>query len=256
MTDDPLFQFLIDEAGKPFSGWDFSYIEGTGRISHAPLAWSYVSIILPKVRRAGSLLDMGTGGGELLSMLQPLPRHTCATEGYEPNIPIARRRLGPLGVQVYALTEEDRLPLPDATFDLVINRHESYAPEEVLRVLKPGGEFVTQQVGGSDMLDFNRLLGAEPDFGYSHWTLDFARKQLETAGFEIIEARQDFPITRIFDVGAVVYYLKAIPWQIEDFSVEKYFDKLAELHQTIQRQGYVDVRSDRFLLAARKGGAA
>lgn len=251
-TNDTLFNFLIDEANQPFSGWDFSYIERTGRMVSAPLAWSYTSLILPKLRRVDSLLDMGTGGGELLSMLQPLPRHTCATEGYPPNIPIARQRLAPLGVEVYTITD-DRLPLPDAAFELVINRHESYDPAEVRRILKPGGEFITQQVGGSDMLDLNRLLGAKPDFGFTHWTLAYARKQLEDAGFEITDAREDSPITRIFDVGAVVYYLKAIPWQIEDFSVERYYDRLAALHQTIQAQGYIEVHNDRFLLAARKG---
>jgi len=30
----------------------------------------------------------------------------------------------------------------------VINRHESFSASEVFRVLKPGGIFVTQQVGG------------------------------------------------------------------------------------------------------------
>ncbi len=27
---------------------------------------------------------------------------------------------------------------------------------------------------------------------------------------------------RFFDIVAIVYYLKAIPWQIPDFSVEQY----------------------------------
>lgn len=40
---------------------------------------------------------MGTGGGEFLAGLQPLPPHTCATEGYPPNIPIAQQRLKRLG---------------------------------------------------------------------------------------------------------------------------------------------------------------
>ncbi|HEX2907258.1 MAG TPA: class I SAM-dependent methyltransferase [Phototrophicaceae bacterium] len=252
MTDDTLFQFLLDEASYPFVGWDFSYIEDTGRVAHAPLTWSYISIILPKMRQAEALLDMGTGGGELLSRLRPFPKLTCATEGYAPNIPVAQERLTPLGVQVYPVTDDKHLPLPDTTFDLVINRHESYDPAEVRRVLKPGGEFVTQQVGGTNDRDLNRLLGAKLNSDFDHWTLAYARKEVEAAGFEIIAAHEDFPIMRIFDVGAVVYYLKAIPWQIEDFSVESYFDQLLALHQTIQQQGYVDLHDHRFLIVARK----
>ncbi|MCB9453153.1 MAG: methyltransferase domain-containing protein, partial [Anaerolineaceae bacterium] len=131
---DSLFQFLVDEANKPFSGWDFSYIEGTSRVVTAPLTWSYTSIILPKIRQSVALLDMGTGGGEFLSLLQPLPAYTCATEGYAPNIPMARERLEPLGVQVHPVTDDDTLPFPDSTFDLVINKHESYSPSEVWRI--------------------------------------------------------------------------------------------------------------------------
>ncbi len=37
----------------------------------------------------------------------------------------------------------------------------------------------------------------------------------------------------LYDVGAIVYYLKAVPWEIPDFSVEKYFDKLQEIHKLI-----------------------
>jgi len=38
------------------------------------------------------LLDMATGGGEFLSSLVPLPPRTVATEGYPPNLEVARRR--------------------------------------------------------------------------------------------------------------------------------------------------------------------
>lgn len=49
------------------------------------------------------------------------------------------------------------------------------------------------------------------------------------------------PIHCFFDAGAIVYYLKAIPWQVPDFSVEKYFDKVAEIHNRIEEQSYIDV---------------
>jgi hypothetical protein len=80
MDEKELFNFLLSESEKPFSGWDFSYIYDTGRVDSEPLLWSYTSEILPKIRRVNSLLDMGTGGGEYLSMLQPLPLNTslCA----------------------------------------------------------------------------------------------------------------------------------------------------------------------------------
>lgn len=250
---DSLFQFLVDEANKPFSGWDFSYIEGTSRVVTAPLTWSYTSIILPKIRQSVALLDMGTGGGEFLSLLQPLPAYTCATEGYAPNIPMARERLEPLGVQVHPVTDDDTLPFPDSTFDLVINKHESYSPSEVWRILKPGGTFVTQQVGGDNDSALNRLLGAPLDeHEAAAWRLAPAVEAMRKAGFEIRAQGEAFPVSRFFDVGAVVYYLKCIPWQIPDFTVERYYPALVKLHERIQTEGYLDVPSHRFYFEARK----
>ena len=62
-----------------------------------------------------------------MSSLSPLPKCTCVTEGYEPNIIIAKKRLEPLGVKVYRVDNDESLPFNDETFDLVINRHESYS---------------------------------------------------------------------------------------------------------------------------------
>ncbi|MCG3259308.1 MAG: SAM-dependent methyltransferase, partial [Candidatus Heimdallarchaeota archaeon] len=103
-----VFDLLVEEAQRPFLGWDFSYIKD--RFVTAPLTWSYTIEILPVLRQVNSLLDMGTGGGEFLSMLQPFPEKTYATESYEPNVPIAKKRLEPLGVEVTQISGDENLP--------------------------------------------------------------------------------------------------------------------------------------------------
>lgn len=251
MKDNDLFNFLISEATHPFVGWNFSHITTSGRMVEAPLTWSYTSKLLMPLREAQALLDMGTGGGEYLASLQPLPPLTSATEGYTPNVPIARQRLEPLGVYVYQVNDSHHLPFEDNQFDLIINRHEYYDPHEVLRILKSEGLFITQQVGGANNAELNGLLGAGED-QFAHWTLDYATRELEAAGWQIVEQREDHPITRFYDVGAIVYYLKAVPWQIPDFSVEKYFDKLEEIHKNISTEGYLDVHMHRFLIVNQK----
>jgi len=249
------FAFWLEEAEHLFSGWDFSHITETGRMVTAPLSWSYTSEVLPTVRLSRSLLDMDTGGGEFLAGLQPLPTHTCATEGYPPNIFIARQRLEPLGVAVYEIGEDDTLPFADSEFDLVINRHGSYLAEEVYRVLKPGGGFVTQQVGGTNDWALNEMLGAEPNRQWEDWRLDAAVRDLEKAGLDIEVGKESFPVTRIFDIGALIFQLKAIPWQIPDFSVAEYRDALLQIHQRIAEEGYVNINSHRFFVKARKPAA-
>jgi hypothetical protein len=37
MDEKELFNFLLSESEKPFSGWDFSYIYDTGRVDSEPL---------------------------------------------------------------------------------------------------------------------------------------------------------------------------------------------------------------------------
>ncbi len=247
-----LLQDLLAEYNRPFSGWDFSYLHGRMIEDDTPISWNYRATVLSYLRTAHVLLDMGTGGGEFLSSLQPLPSETSATEGYIPNIAIARQQLEPLGVTVYVVDEDQHLPFENGHFDLVINRHESYAPREIHRILRSGGHFITQQVGGRNNLDLNALLRGPSDFGMTSWDCAYAVQELEQAGMQIIEQREAYPFTRFSDIGAVVYYLKAIPWQVSDFSVEKYFEPLVRIADQIRKDGWVEIRSHSFFIIARK----
>jgi hypothetical protein len=76
---------------------------------------------------------------------------------------------------------------------------------------------------------------------------------MREVGWHIIEQKEHFFNTRFYDTGAIVYYLKAIPWEVPDFSIDKYFDKLVAIHHLIQREGYVDVPFHMFFIRAHKG---
>jgi len=245
------FEQLIAKAERQeFRGWDFSFIDGRWRES--PTSWDYRRRILGRLSQVSSMLDLGTGGGEFLSSLGPLPPDTCATEGHPPNVPLASARLEPLGVRVVETVPGDRLPVEDARFDLVIDRHESFSAREVFRVLRPGGRFVTQQVGGRDTVRLNQLLQARGEREFDAWSLDSAVGRLEDAGLRVVVGQEEFPETVFLDVGAVVYYLRAIPWQITDFTVQKYRERLAALHDQIRAEGSLVLTSHRFYVEARK----
>lgn len=246
-----LFYQLINEASRPIIGWDFSYISRTGRVQTEPLPWSYASIIIPYIRKARSLLDMGTGGGEFFSLLQPFPKHTCATESYEPNLTIAKQCLEPLGVNVVEVKENSHLPFKDNEFELVINRHEAYDVLEIERVLESKGYFITQQVGEKNDIDISKLLGIEIFNEMNEWNAKSGVNELEDNGFEICKLAEAFPITRFYDIGALVFHLKAIPWVVKGFSVEKYENALLQLHNQMQKDGYVETKEHRFLIVAK-----
>ena len=247
MTNNATFEELIADAQSAhFAGWDFSFLNG--RWFEDQPSWNYRELVEKQLPDSRSLLDMGTGGGELLASLSGLPANTCATEAYAPNVSIARATLAPLGIQVFEFQDDDNLPFDDVAFDLIINRHESYAPDELRRILQPNGRFLTQQVGGGDNCGINERLGAPISTEYDHWNLAYAVDELQTAGFRIVDAREEMTRTVFRDIGAVVYYLNAIPWQIPGFSVDLYCDQLRQLHRQIVSDGEFVTYNSRFYI--------
>ena len=252
---------LAEAASRPLTGWDVTY---DGRISSEE-PWDFAAIVATHAARSPDMLDMGTGGGEWLSALPVRPPRTVATEGWPPNVAIARDRLEPLGVEVVAVTgapdnidqngtlQGGALPFADGSFHLVSNRHESYLAREVHRVLVPGGVFVTQQVGSGEGDRWRRLLtgedGPQPE---RRWDLPFATAQLEAAGFTIEEAAAGDATQTFADVGAVAWYLTNLPWLWPGFSIQEHTDALRRLHQRITTDGPLRVGQPRFWLQARR----
>ncbi len=243
---------LIQEAlAQDFSGWDFSWLHD-GRWYEAEPSWNYRQIVQDRIESVDSLLDMGTGGGEFLASLSSLPAVTYATESYPPNVPVARARLESLGVTVVSFDDDRTLPLPDEAFQMVINRHESFCVSEVHRILKPGGTFLTQQVGATNCIQLNGFLQATTESDFDDWTLAKGVEQLEKAGFQITRAQEEFHDSIFYDVGAVVFYLKVIEWQVPNFTVGRYRDRLLAMHELIENQGAFSAKAHRFLIEAQK----
>ncbi len=254
MSADLEFDQLLAEAmAAPFSGWDFSWLEGR-RVEEGEDDWDYEERARKLVQTAASLLDLGTGGGERLSRLGPFPPLAIATEAYRPNVPIATRLLQPLGVTVVQTHpgihdsrgpqpngsfSERRLPFPDAHFELVLAHSSAFCPAEVFRVLPLSPTL-------ADVLE-----GSIPEWAKEGqgWDIDTT---LDEAGFEPIEKLDVFPKTTYRDIGAVVYMLRAVPWTITDFTIEGYRERLYRLHVQIKREGGFTVQGHQRLLEMRK----
>ncbi len=243
-------QYIAEAQAADFSGWDFGWLEG--RMIQEDPPWDYLTLVKSYFKQTHSLLDMGTGGGELLASLAPLPPDVHATESFQLNIGIAQKRLSPLNVRVHAIDECELLPFNDAYFDLVINRHESFDLDEVSRVLKPGGTFITQQVSGLDNLELNQVLEADFSFPFFHWSLESTLIKLYEKDWAVELAEKAAHKTTFLDIGAVFYYLKAIPWQIQGFSLETHFEGLVRVHNIIEKQGKFESTAHRFLIVAKK----
>lgn len=237
------------EEQRAFSGWDFSHLDG--RWWREPEGWEYRAIVKRHLRPNDKLLDMGTGGGEVLLSLGHPHENTAVTESWEPNIALCRQRLEPLGIRVYPC-EGDRLPMEDSSFDIVINRHASYDLREVSRVLKAGGLFITQQVGGDNARQFAKRLvpGAEPP--YADFSLSSQLQAFRAGGFAVLCSMESHPQLRFYDVGALVFWARVIEWSFPGFSVDNNFEQLCLMQDELLDTGYIAVEQHRFMIVARK----
>jgi len=246
---DNLFDYLTKEYNAYFSGWDFSYVKE--RMVEDKLPWSYKNIVENNFVGKNTLLDMDTGGGELLCSLSNLPKNVYATEGYEPNIAIAEKRLKEKNIILKPIKDDNKIPFDNEYFDIIINRHGSYDIRELKRTLKKDGLFITQQVGSLNCIDMNMALEAKmPDF--VEWCLVKNIEMFKDAGMEITEYGEHIGKIRFNDIGAIVYYLKCIPWQIKDFSVTQYYKKLEIINEIIEKNGFIDFILHRFYIIVKK----
>jgi SAM-dependent methyltransferase len=244
-------QTWLQEEQEPFAGWDFSHV--AGRMIEDLPPWDYMARAAAFMRQTDSVLDMDTGGGEkLLSLREHWPQQVVVTEGYPPNVTLAHERLGPLGVRVVPMKSMDYsiMPFADSVFDLVLNRHGSFNAAEVARVLKPGGNFLTKQIHGLWAQDLLAVFDATPQWPDSVPAKYMPR--LEAAGLAIVDVQDWQGDLRFTDVGAIVYYLKAIPWEVPDFTVTKYQDALFSLQARLDSGESLIFEARTYLIEAHK----
>lgn len=248
-----LKEYWLSEEQHGFKGWDFSYING--RTSEEPLPWNYDDIVRQYLNPHSILLDMGTGGGEYLLTLNHPHCNTFATEAYPPNFELCQKTLKPLGIDIRQVFNDDSLPFGNEMFDIIINRHEAFDINEVYRLLKPNGLFITQQVGELNNKELSKFLISDyKEIACSDHTLKNNIMLLEDKGFTILKSNEYFPKLKFFDVGALVYFAKIIEWEFPNFSVNNCFRRLCDLQLSIEQQGFIESTEHRFIIVAQKSG--
>lgn len=243
--------WMEEESVAYIHGWDFSHLSGR-YAEEDDLLWDYCEVVLKYLRSEHKILDMDTGGGEFLLSLGHPHGNTSATEGYPPNVALCEERLLPLGIDFRAAAGGGDLPFADESFDLILNRHGSYRVEEVWRCLRPGGLFLTEQVGADNDRELVELLLPGTEKPFPDNTLAKQREAFERQGFTVLQAEEAFRPIRFFDVGALAWFARVLPWEFPGFSVERRFDRLLLAQRRLEEQGELSGTIHRFLLIARK----
>ena len=84
MKDTDFLTQWENEEQFAMQGWDFSHIDGRWDCPNPP--WNYQSLVKTYLKDTDLLLDMGTGGGEVLLTVGHPYENTYVTEAYVPNL--------------------------------------------------------------------------------------------------------------------------------------------------------------------------
>jgi SAM-dependent methyltransferase len=249
----------IAESVGEREGWDFSRM----RDYTEPAPWDYMDVVRRYLHPSHHVLDVGTGGGE--KFLELAPRFgTGIGIDIEPQmIEVAERNRSAAQVENVSFRpmRAEVLNFPDGTFDVVLNRHSVVRVAEVVRVLKPGGLFITQQVGGRNTQSIFTAFGWGPngDFYRRVWEEEGSAPQ-DTASLadqfsslgQVVVARGEYDVRQYFlDVESLVFWLKAVPLP-EEFDIERHWQGVNRIITDYGTDRGIETNEHRELLIARK----
>ena len=250
-TNELINNWKAEEEIAHIHGWNFAHIDGR-YTEQEDLPWDYRATIEEYLRPEMKIMDIDTGGGEFLLSLNHPRENTAATENYPPNVELCKDVLLPLGIHFLPGDGKEKLPFDDSRFDMVINRHGDFNAEEIYRVLKPGGLFITQQVGAENDRELVELLCGKTAIPFPDQYLSITIRKFQNVGFTILRGEEAFRPIRFFDVGALVWFVRIIQWEFPNFAVDTHLDNLLNAQRILEERGTIDGSIHRFLLVAQK----
>ena len=241
-------------ATPPLKGWDFSDLD----VQETP-HWCFEDVVHSFLDASFSVLDLGTGGGEVFAGFSPHIHRGLGIDGSESRLEAALTQDAPN--LSWALMSNTGLATRDACFDLVLAKHTDYDPAEVVRVLRPGGYFITQQMGDNDTASIFETFGWG-SFG-DYWRRRFSaegrifRPTIETGqifqtmGCAVVDYRE-FDVPMYFkDLRSLVHFLKSSPLP-DLFDPDTHWPAVSRLVDAHSTELGIETNTHRELLIIRK----
>jgi SAM-dependent methyltransferase len=136
-------------------GWDFSGMN----VLRQPVPWEYDDLVRRYLRPSDDVLDVGTGAGERLRDLASSFGEGLGIDLDPEMVRLARE--SPAGNLRFGVGSEQLESVP-GTFDVIVSRHAPFDLQAVAAHLRPGGYFITQQVGERNMACVKAALDQPP----------------------------------------------------------------------------------------------
>jgi ubiquinone/menaquinone biosynthesis C-methylase UbiE len=214
--------------------------------------WGDIYINLSKeLTGKENVLDIGTAEG-LLFMNLAKKAKKCVGIDIEPEmISLAKANAKKQGVKniEFLVMDADKLKFPRGIFDYVVAKHCSINLEEISKILKDGGIFITQQVAENDKVNLKKAFGRGQDFGKKTNTrLNRYVTQAKKHSFVVIKKKTSNTVKIFKDKAELEDYLSKTP-SVPNFGSKK--DYLI-LDKFIGKKKKLKSNTARFLLILKK----
>jgi|TARA_B100000315_G_scaffold258240_1_gene309647 SAM-dependent methyltransferase len=232
------------------AGWDFSRM----KTERDPVPWDYGQLLRRLIGDNDRVLDQGTGGGEVLLHVAPICREITGIDLDQHMIDQANRNLTASDRTnvTFICMDSDAMDFADEEFDVAINRHSGFIPKETSRVIKPGGYFITQQVGSRNCESV--FAGFEWSQSFpDDWSISLRDQgaQFEESGMRIVGLAEYSVNWWIKDVESLVFWLRSVPTPAP-FDLEIHWQGINVLCDTILDDRGFRTHEHRELLIAQK----
>jgi len=241
----------IVEANGKLDGYDFSRVR-TGR---GPVLWDYVDVVRQYLKPTDRVLDIGTGGGEIFfSLASCFGKGVCVD--VDPDmVKTARRNRSTLRIDHISVLqmEAGELGFEANAFDVVLNRHVGVYASEIVRVLRPGGFFITQLVGQRTSLNILKAFDWTPaSFGPEWWQpASELADQFRSHGCHV-HAQAEYDVPYWFqDMASFMVWFMAVPWP-EEIELDKHWQNINRVLETCQTERGIETNEHRGLLIVQK----
>jgi len=234
-------------------GWDFSRVHDERDL----VPWDYAEVVRRYLRPTDRALDVGTGGGERFLSLAPY-LGTGVGIDISPQMietALANKAAARADNVSFDVMPAEALRFADAEFDVVLNRHSAVDVGETLRVLRPGGYFIMQQVGQRNLGNICALFGCGPGGEYAYDPQQEEVGPLAEAfrqrGARVVCTAEYDVGYRFLDVQSLVFLLKAVPIP-EDFGIEKHWRQVDRIITDYHTPRGIETNEHRELLVVQK----
>jgi SAM-dependent methyltransferase len=164
--------------------------------------WDYHDVVLRYLRSSDDVLDVGTGAGERLRDLAPSFARGLGIDADPEMVRLARE--DPAAGNLSFLVCGERLELEPGDFDVILNRHAPFNLSAIAARLRPGGYFITQQVGERNMACVKAALGQPPG------PPPIQRGAITESGLRLL-AFMEYDVEYVVrDIGSLIFWLSAL----------------------------------------------